>query len=100
MRRPSLAATLIILALPALAVARPRVAILTIDGDPGGQAHDMVSDLLDGDAVVVGPKEINRKVDKLGIDADENISEPDLKKLAKELDADAIVQAKLSSKGG
>jgi hypothetical protein len=87
----------VLLALPSVASARPRVALIKFDGDPGGEVQDTVSELLDGDTTLVGPKEVNRTVDKLGLGDD--MSEKELKKLATELDADALVQGKIAKKG-
>ncbi|MDB4958070.1 MAG: hypothetical protein JWO36_5639, partial [Myxococcales bacterium] len=81
----------------AASAARPRVALIKFDGDPGGEVQDLVSEALDGDTLVVGPKEVNRTVDKLGLSDD--MSEKELKKLATELDADAVVQGKIGKKG-
>src|SRR2546430_1137513 len=75
--------------------ARRRVALIQLEGDPGGEVQDAVSAAFDPELAVVGPKEVNRAIDKLGFDAD--MTEKDLKKLANELDADAIVQGKISS---
>ncbi|HUJ61121.1 MAG TPA: hypothetical protein VLX92_21605 [Kofleriaceae bacterium] len=71
-----------------------------LDNDPGGDVQDAVTDALDnGDLAIVGPKQVSRTVDKLGLDSGE-LSDKDLKKLANELDADAVVAGTLSSKGG
>jgi hypothetical protein len=58
----------------------------------------MVAELLESDYSISGPSQVRRKIDQLGLD--ENLSEKDLKKLANELEADAIVRGDLSSKGG
>ena len=94
-----LAISLAFLGLSGLASARPRVALVVFEGDPGGAAQQTVSDALGDDVEVVGPKQVNRTVDKLGLDA-ADLGDKDLKKLASELDAEAIVQAKLTNKGG
>ena len=82
-----------------VASARPKVALLAFDGDAKGGAQAVVSSALNDDFDVVGAKQVNRTADKLGLDA-ADLGDKDLKKLSNELDADAIVQAKLSSKGG
>ncbi len=96
MNRPlALAVMFAVTALPGLATAKPRVAIVQLEGDPGGEVQDGVVSALDGDLSLIGPKEVNRTVDKLGLDSD--MSDKDLKKLANELEADAIVQGKVTS---
>jgi hypothetical protein len=77
---------------------KPKVALVPFEGDRDGQVGAVVSDVLGGDAAVVGFKEVNRTVERLGLDAD--LTDKDLKKLANELDADAIVQGKLDGKSG
>lgn len=85
------------LLLPTVADAKPRVALAPIEGDSNGAIEDMVAELLDGDYSVSGPSQVRRKIDQLGLD--EKMSEKDLKKLANELDAEAIVRGDVSSSG-
>jgi hypothetical protein len=83
--------------LPAIAFAKPKVAIVPIDNDEGG-VQDAVVDALDGSELdVVAPTKVARAEDKLGLEGD--LSEKDAKKLGKELEAGAVVQATLSTKG-
>lgn len=96
MNRPLvLVVTVSAMVFPGIAGAKPRVAIVALENDPGGEVQDVVISSLDGDLALVGPKEVNRTVDKLGLDTE--MSDKDLKKLANELEADAIVQGKVSS---
>ncbi len=97
MRSALLIAIGLILA-PAGVLAKPRVALVTFEGDPGGEAQDVISELIGEDVMLVGPKQVNRTVDKLGLDT-AALADKDLRKLAKELQADAVVQAKLSKTG-
>ncbi|HTR53075.1 MAG TPA: hypothetical protein VMJ10_20410 [Kofleriaceae bacterium] len=97
-----LAAVLVcfVVALPAVVLAKPKVALAPLDGDSSGDVGDAISDALDGgELTIVGPKQFTRALDKLGLDAGD-LSDKDLKKLATELDADAVIQAKLTAKGG
>jgi hypothetical protein len=96
MRRLSLAIGVALL-LPSVAWAKPRVALAPIEGDSAGAIEDMVAELLDGDYSVAGPSQVRRKIDKLELG--EKLGEKDLKKLAKELEADAIVRGDLTTKG-
>jgi hypothetical protein len=83
---------------PAEVLAKPRVALVTFEGDPAGKAQDVVSEIIGDDVMLVGPKQVNRTVDKLGLDP-ASLADKDLRKLSKELAADAVVQAKLSKAG-
>ncbi|MGE5183749.1 MAG: hypothetical protein ACM31C_16870, partial [Acidobacteriota bacterium] len=88
----------VLVAVPALALAKPRVALVPLDNDSGGDIQDAVVDALGGDELaLVGPKQVARAADKLGLEG--TYSEKELKKLANELDADAVVQASVSTKG-
>lgn len=82
----------------ATAEAKPRVAVVAFDGDKDGEAQDMVTETIGDDVMLVGPKQVNRTVDKLGLDTTA-LGDKDLKKLTKELHADAIVQAQLTKQG-
>ncbi len=80
------------------AAAAPKVALTAIDGDLTGNMRDAVAEALDGDDLtVLGEKETNRAVDKLG-DVSE-LSEKQAKKLSTDLSADAVVMATLDKKG-
>ena len=83
---------------PAEVIAKPRVALVTFEGDPAGKAQDVVSEIIGDDVMLVGPKQVNRTVDKLGLDP-ASLTDKDLRKLSKELAADAVVQARLSKAG-
>src|SRR5262245_25631098 len=83
-----------VLALPAMAVAKPRVALVAFEGDSGGKVQDVVAELLESDYAVTGGKQTSRAIDKLGFDTE--LTDKDLKKLANELEADAIVRGDLS----
>jgi hypothetical protein len=82
------------------AAAKPRVAVVAFEGDPGGQAQDAVNEALGDDVQLLGHTELTKAVDKLGLDVNELEADKDLRKLSKELEADAIIQGKLSAKGG
>lgn len=79
------------------ALAKPKVALIAFEGDDSGALSDTVADLLDGDYKLAGSRQVSRTVDKLGLDS--NLSERDLKKLANELEVDAIVRGDLSRSG-
>jgi hypothetical protein len=96
MRSLSLAIGVLLL-LPAVAWGKPRVALAPFGGEQADAVEDMVAELLESEYSVSGPSQVRRKIDQLGMD--EKLSEKDLKKLANELDADAIVRGDLTSKG-
>jgi hypothetical protein len=80
-----------------IAVAQPRVAVVAFEGDRNGAVHDVVSELLDDDYRVSGARQVTRTIDKLGLDTEMSVK--DLKKLANELEVDAIVRGDLSKSG-
>lgn len=81
------------------AEAKPKLALTAIDGDPDGDVGDAVADALDGrDLSVIYPKVVTRAIDKLGYEEDD-INDKKAKKLTTELEADALVFAKLGKDG-
>jgi len=82
----------------ATALAKPRVAIVTFDGDSQGALQDLVIELLEGDVSIVGSRQVTKAMDKLDLDSD--MSGKQLKKLAKELEADSIIRGELSKGKG
>jgi hypothetical protein len=80
------------------ASAKPKVALTQIEGDATGDVHDAVAEALEGKELsLIGSREVNRAVDKLGDLSD--LTEKDFKNLATELAADAIVAGKLDKVG-
>jgi hypothetical protein len=80
------------------ALAKPKVALTQIEGDATGDVRDAVAEAIEGKELsLIGSREVNRAVDKLGDLAD--LTEKDFKKLATELEADAIVAGKLDKVG-
>ena len=86
------------LVLSTTASAKPKVALTQIEGDATGDVRDAVAEAIEGkELALIGSREVNRAVDKLGDLAD--LTEKDFKKLANELEADAIVAGKLDKVG-
>src|ERR1041384_3573096 len=81
------------------ASAKPsRVALTQIEGDATGDVRDAVAEALEGKELsLIASREVNRAVGKLGELSD--LTEKDFKKLASELDADAVVAGKLDKVG-
>ena len=79
--------------------AKPKIALTQIEGDATGDVHDAVAEALEGkELLLIASRDVNRAVDKLGDLSD--LTEKDFKKLATELDADAIIAGKLDKVGG
>jgi hypothetical protein len=85
------------LLLPATVFARPRVAIVPIDGDASGALQDIIVELLEDEFSIISPRQVTRALDKLELDLE--MSAKQLKKLAKELDAESIIRGDLTAKG-
>jgi hypothetical protein len=97
MKRPLVIAIALALA-SGTALARPKVAIVPLEGDPGGDAEEAITDALGDDADIAGPKSVSRALDKLGLDTE--MSEKDLKKLSSELEVDAVIRGTFTSRDG
>ena len=97
MKRPLVIAIALLVA-AGTAMAKPKVAIVPLEGDSEGNAQDAITDALGDDAEVAGPKTVSRAIDKLGLDTE--MSDKDLKKLSGELEADAIIRGTLTNKDG
>lgn len=80
------------------AMAKPKVAIVPLEGDRSGDVQDAVTDAIGDDADVAGPKSVTRALDKLGLDTE--MSDKDLKKLSGELEVDAIVRGSYRTEDG
>jgi hypothetical protein len=83
---------------PAVALAKPRVAIVPFEGDSQGAMQDIVIELLEGEVSLVGSRQVTKAIDKLELDP-ADLSSKRLKKLAKELEAESIIRGDLSEKG-
>jgi hypothetical protein len=83
-----------------VAAAKPKVALTTIEGDASGNLREAVAEALESGAELslIGSKDVNHAVDKLGVAA--KLTDKDLRQLATELEADAIVLGKLDEANG
>ncbi len=84
--------------IPSAAFARPRVAIIAFEDDNAGELSDLVAEALEGEFSILGPRQTTRAIDKLGYDTD--LTTKQMKKLATELEADALIRGDLSKKSG
>lgn len=87
----------ILFAISGVAWAKPKVVVLAFSGDAKEEARRAVVAALADDIRLVSRKAVRRNVDKLELDP-EDLSEKDLRNLADELEAEAIIQADLSKK--
>lgn len=81
------------------AEAKPKTVALTpIENDANGDIGDQVAEALDGEELsLLAPKVVTRAIDKLGYEGE--LDAKQAKKVATELEADAIVQASYSKDG-
>ena len=93
------------LAIPARAMARPKaqakqkIAVAPIDGDSGGKiAAAVVDALTTRDYEVVSPKEVRRELERLGLA--EEIDGKSTRKLTAKFGAVAVIGGKLTKAGG
>ena len=84
-------------ALPRVALAKPKVAFAAIVGDDGGEVTEAISGTLD-ELRLIPAKDVKKKVKSLGLEDD--WTDKDFVKLGKALEADAVVQGTLEAKGG
>ena len=105
MRLLAIAICLVCAALPAGALAdspratKTKIAVAPLDGDPKNQVARAVAEALAGkDTAVVGPREVSRELDKLGISGD--IDGKATRKLVARLGVVAVVDGKVSKTGG
>ena len=82
--------------IPAVAEAKPKVAFTAIVGDEGDEVTEDIAGTL-AEFKLISRKEIKKKAKTLGLEDD--WADKDFVKLAKELEADAIVQGTLEPKG-
>ena len=98
MKRFSTPLALVLVWLPAIAFAAPKVALTAIEGDKSGSMRDAVTEALEGDELtVIGKREVNRATDSIDVN---ELTDKDAKRLSKQLEADAILMAKLGKEGG
>lgn len=98
MKRLSTPLVVVLVCVPAFALAAPKVALTAIEGDANGSMRDAVAEALESDELtVIGKREVNRATDDIDV---AELSDKDAKRLAKQLEADAILMGKLGKEGG
>lgn len=85
---------LLVVIAPAIAAAKPSVAVVPFDGDEDGRVAKAVAKAIEPEVgSVVGPKEAAKAMDKLGLSG--RLDTRDQKKLRRRLDVDVIIQGKV-----
>jgi hypothetical protein len=88
---------LVAIAIPAIAVARPRVAVAPLDGDSENRIADIVAEAADDHARVVRPEKVSRAMDTLSVDA---FTGKTLKRLRINLEVDVVIHGRIEKAGG
>ncbi len=85
------------LAIPAIAIAKPKVAVAPLDGDDDGKITEVVVEAAGEHAKVTGPRQVGKAAEALGL------SDPStpraLKKLRTKLEVDAVIHGKVERDG-
>jgi hypothetical protein len=83
---------------PVIAAAKPSVAVVPLDGDPGNKVGNAVAKAAEDDAsAVTGPKETGKAMDKLGLSGE--LDKKDQKKLRGKLEVEILIQGKVEDEG-
>jgi hypothetical protein len=96
--RPTVIVLAVLAGLGGRAVAKPKVAVVAVEGDKHSEAREIIIESIDDDVAILSSKQVNRTVDDLGFDLT-TLDEKQAHKLGKELEADAVIEAKISPKG-
>ncbi|MDB4953044.1 MAG: hypothetical protein JWO36_613 [Myxococcales bacterium] len=88
---------LVSLALPAMAAAKPRVAVAPFEGDSEDKVSDVVAEEAEKSAKVTGPEEVGRVMESLAISDARSMRA--LKKLRVRLEVDVVVHGKVERDG-
>lgn len=87
----------IALAVPAIALARPKVAVAPLDGDDDGKLAAVVAEEAKEHAKVTSAKQVGKTMSSLGLD--DASSARALKKLRNKLEVDAVIHGKVEREG-
>jgi hypothetical protein len=98
MIRPFVVFLMVLVAWPTLAAARPtRVVIAQISGDDGGDVSTALRASISSDVQIVGKREVSKVSDKLKLS--EELTDKEVRKLIKGVDADAVIKGTLDKSG-
>ena len=84
--------------LPALATAKPKVAVAPLDGDDSGKVAEVVAEAARERAKVTGPEATQKAMTRLDLSGD--LDGKAIKKLRKRLGVDALIHGKVEKDGG
>lgn len=93
-----LIAAAVLVSVPAIAVAKPSVAVAPLDGDSGNKVGNAVAAAVESEASsVTGPKETGKAMEKLDLSG--TLDKKDAKKLRAKLDVQVLIQGKVEDEG-
>jgi len=88
--------TIVLIAVPVVAFAKPKVAVAPLDGDSGNKIADIVVDAADDHAKVTRPEKVSRAMDTLSIS---ELTSKSLKKLRTDLEVDVVIHGSVEKEG-
>lgn len=81
---------------PAIALAKPSVAVVPLDGDDGNKVGNAVAKAAEDEAsAVTGPKDTGKAMTKLDLEPSRELSKKDQKKLRARLEVDILISGKV-----
>ncbi len=81
-----------------VAAAKPSIAIVPLEGDPGNKVGNAVAKAAEDEAsAVTGPKQTGKAMDKLGLSGE--LDKKDQKKLRGKLEVEILIQGKVEDEG-
>ncbi|MEO6776443.1 MAG: hypothetical protein ABI467_26095 [Kofleriaceae bacterium] len=87
----------LVVVLPAVAWAKPKVAVAPLDNDPDGKVTAVLVDAADDHASVTRPAKVEKAMDKLSLS---ELDKRALKKLRIELEVEVVIHGKVSREKG
>jgi len=87
----------LVVLLPALAVAKPKVAVAALDNDADGKVTAVLVDAADDHASVTKPAKVQRSLDKMGL---AELNKKALKKLRIDLEVEVVIHGKVGREKG
>ena len=86
---------LLVLVIPAIALAKPKVAVAPLEGDDDGKIAEVVADAAAEHGKVTKPDRVQRDMEKLSITSFDNKA---VKRLRNKLEVDVVIHGKVSKK--
>jgi len=90
-------AFVLVVLVPALALAKPKVAVVALDNDDDGKITSVLVDAADDHATVTKPAKVQRAMDKLSLT---ELNKRGLKKLRIELEVEVVIHGKVGKENG